>query len=602
VDGAPLFPLERFADQLTEITATLGDAPGHEDMSRRLDELLGTRFGGFVAAEKCRDRAIAFHKRGSILRAINELHRAKIGWFADETLRGAVLAMLLLSVWYRELGLAFAAKQYALAAAFVAADTRKAELKRYLPPALLSVADSDYLAGNWCDFAGWIRLTACSHHLVPNQDETTDADENEFQHVLLHASMILMTCERMAPDMGPAFLDEMSKLGLSEHLPDLMSLMRSTWAAHDVEYLWGRLEEDLQGRPFSDVGPSRFATWSQLGITWEVVCNNSASDVPFAEQFIATAQIVLADLAELDLCLLRTKVRVEIQISDSHTRPLLTSQPSNNGRVWALCLPATPEAYDVGAAGMEILACIVSILDETSLAPSDEVLQRIESAFKAGLSSKVYIARPYVELYRQLCPDPRPFAEQRTAWTPPEAGRVFHPREHAELGWHGGPGPRYTQESSAIGIRNRYERGVCPAKLVLRRLARDGAFMEIVSRLRNEGWLDWHLVLAITNIVVDYRVVQPGLRKGKSPATIQSEIRVLLETEESYGDIWVPNSHFTEAAMRNALQISQLSTLANEGLHCKQSTPDLVAINDFLKQRYGYWSDDVEHRDPLGEA
>ena len=65
VADAPMYPLERFADRLTEMIKLFGDVPDFDGVTQRLDGLLSERFGGFIAAEKCRDRAIAFYKRGS---------------------------------------------------------------------------------------------------------------------------------------------------------------------------------------------------------------------------------------------------------------------------------------------------------------------------------------------------------------------------------------------------------------------------------------------------------------------------------------------------------------------------------------------------------
>jgi hypothetical protein len=116
---APLFPLERFADHLTNFIGFIGENPKYDYLTQQVDLLLSDRHGDFIAAEKCRDRAIEFYKKGKILRAINQLHQAKVKWFAEETLRGSLLSMLLISKWYLELGLSFAAKYYALAVAFI---------------------------------------------------------------------------------------------------------------------------------------------------------------------------------------------------------------------------------------------------------------------------------------------------------------------------------------------------------------------------------------------------------------------------------------------------------------------------------------------------
>ena len=78
VQDASIYPLERFADRVTQIIELLGDSSEFDTITNKLDDLLSKRFGGFIAAEKCRDRAVVLYKKDHVLRAIRELHRAKI--------------------------------------------------------------------------------------------------------------------------------------------------------------------------------------------------------------------------------------------------------------------------------------------------------------------------------------------------------------------------------------------------------------------------------------------------------------------------------------------------------------------------------------------
>ena len=44
------------------------------------------------------------------------------------------------------------------------------------------------------------------------------------------------------------------------------------------------------------------------------------------------------------------------------------------------------------------------------------------------------------------------------------------------------------------------------------------------------------------------------------------------------------------------------STLAVVGLESHQVTPDFRAIEEFLRHRYNYWTDDLPHADPFPTA
>lgn len=87
------------------------------------------------------------YEKGEILRALKEVHVAKIKWYADETLRGAVLMMRFISRCYSDLGLTFASKYYALAAAHISVNSDNEGVKEYVSQALFEAAKADYLFG-----------------------------------------------------------------------------------------------------------------------------------------------------------------------------------------------------------------------------------------------------------------------------------------------------------------------------------------------------------------------------------------------------------------------------------------------------------------------
>jgi hypothetical protein len=134
----PLFPLEDFADLLCKVTTSIGEDPRFISLSNRVDELLSARASGRVAAEKCRQRAIAYFEAGQYLLAIKQLHQAKIKWFSAETLWDSLLAMLTLSDCYQNLGLVYAAKYYAPIMAYLAFHHDQDGIKSLLPRALFS--------------------------------------------------------------------------------------------------------------------------------------------------------------------------------------------------------------------------------------------------------------------------------------------------------------------------------------------------------------------------------------------------------------------------------------------------------------------------------
>jgi len=75
------------------------------------------------------------------------LHRAKVEWFSNETMLESLTSMKIISVWYEELNLTFAAKYYSLSAAFIAINSNSPQITALAPEFMLRTARSDYSQG-----------------------------------------------------------------------------------------------------------------------------------------------------------------------------------------------------------------------------------------------------------------------------------------------------------------------------------------------------------------------------------------------------------------------------------------------------------------------
>ncbi len=173
VGRAPLFPLERFADRLAKYVPYIGTFTEYEPLTQSLDALLAERFGQFKAAEKCLERARAFYKTGDLSRAMAQLHRAKVDWFAEETLSRALLAMDLLSSAYQKQGLHFASKYYALAISYLVLHSPNLSLKPRIADALEHAASCDYVMGAW---HGFLELSQAAADFYPHFAKDPQAD------------------------------------------------------------------------------------------------------------------------------------------------------------------------------------------------------------------------------------------------------------------------------------------------------------------------------------------------------------------------------------------------------------------------------------------
>jgi hypothetical protein len=128
----------------------------------------------------------------------------------------------------------------------------------------------------------------------------------------------------------------------------------------------------------------------------------------------------------------------------------------------------------------------------------------------------------------------------------------------------------------------------------LERLKHDKSFSTILTGLRSEGWLDWHFLSAINGITLNYRTLLHPNARG-NPDVMKRVFSALMRRPENDTDPPVPLGSFTEERMRGQLRINMLGAINNLGLVCRQDTPDLSAIEHFLRHRYNYWTYDIDH-------
>lgn len=169
--------------------------------------------------------------------------------------------------------------------------------------------------------------------------------------------------------------------------------------------------------------------------------------------------------------------------------------------------------------------------------------------------------------------------------------------EYEELRWNDRPGPTYNREEAEQVLQRRYTNVLPSIRYTLPRLRRSRIFMSTVESLRQEGWLDWHILCAVSAATMTERLNQRMRADDNDPNKINEIWMTLSEEKPKWKP--VPMDIFHESTLYHCLQTSMVSTLQGLGLECHQVTPDFDAIDDFLRYRYNYWTDDIPHTDPF---
>jgi hypothetical protein len=354
--------------------------------------------------------------------------------------------------------------------------------------------------------------------------------------------------------------------------------------------------EQLGSAPFSDLGESREITWHALGVSWSISFRNEPVIAARVEEFVALVQVLLADVAAIDLCLLPSEVRVRAELSEVAAVEV-REVPDNTARPWILRLPrqvstARPgwDEYEV-----QLIAAAIQILSDVSLVPRDRLLRVVKERFRDGLRMKVFVAQPFHRLHAEF------LGQLRKTGDPPDYGDFDvseRMQENKQLPWRSGPGPGYTLADAEQAVSNRYRntRRICG--ITIERLCRNPDFRRIVATLRAEGYLDWHILNAVASIALNHRL--NALAPASSPDDARTITARLMEEAETEGSLQVPDGAFSEEAMRQQLNCSMVATIRGLGLEIRQMTPDFGAIRRFLAERYGYLTDDIDHQPICG--
>ncbi|MEU9031507.1 hypothetical protein AB0D46_29125 [Streptomyces sp. NPDC048383] len=234
-----------------------------------------------------------------------------------------------------------------------------------------------------------------------------------------------------------------------------------------------------------------------------------------------------------------------------------------------------------------------------SLLSDHAFMELVEKALASGLWHKLIVGRPYDELADFLKSDDY-HAMAALAAPAVGVGIARRPPKVAALPARSGPGPGYEKETALTTIRNRYAFMLPIVCHTLPRLAADPAFQRTVIKLRKEGWRDWHLLTAIANATGNHRAQLQGLYPSPGDSDEhRARIAAVMQAPERPSGSPVPVEAFSEHAMRTHLSVAAVSTARFYDLTIRRSPIAPEALLSVLGDRYGYWSDDVDHTDPF---
>lgn len=510
--------------------------------------------------------------------------------------------MLFISECYQRLGLIYAAKYYAACTAYLAYNHDDESLKSFVPRSLFVLADCYYQAGEWLSFVNISSLALAAHNTYDEAPLNIEKHEN-LQALFTHTSICRVITKRFDKDLYEIFDKEYLKWPLDsdlhQELDQLINDKKAFWNSASKEDIWERAQEGLCGHPFCDLGENRFIRWKALGVVWTIEFNNTHLVSSISEELASTLQIILADLAHEDLALLPTQVVITTLITDN-SQMIVEELPSNEVATWKIGIPKhwirNIETLDELQTSISSLA--ITVLCKCSVLEKDNLMEKIEKAFSEGLPTKTFAIRPYAELYEYFFPEKDFVQTARTDLKPLFSDQKFEVSEHEQLAWIDTDGPGYSKKKSQEYIKNRYRQVIKPIRYTLPKLLKNEGFRSQIKKLRNDGYLDWEILLIIANICIDYRA-KKKLPNNSYDDEFKKVMTELMTSEEKEDDLEVPVNIFIEKRIEIQKNLSLAAIAQTWGLIIHSMTPDFCAVKKFLTVRYHLSEDDIEHEDVL---
>ncbi|MFD4327520.1 hypothetical protein ACFWQC_22995 [Nocardioides sp. NPDC058538] len=594
---APLFPVETLGKVLTMFTPVLVDIPGYDQVVDAIDARVATTIGEATAANNALDRCQALIAVDRRVAALKQLHRARNGLFSGDARQQMVHATLATSIAYRDIGLYMAAKQYAFAAAYLSDNADAAQHSIGLAYA----AFADYHQGSWCSAAHLDCEALVSHRLLA--ERPMDFNEHDW---LTGAFFELTQIRSLARKAGDPYLSHVEgvigryRIGgfLDELLDGAFEGRPPPWFENiKLDDHVHRVVEDLGRPPFGDTTEIRHVRFEALGVTWTVVFRNLYADSAIGERFAAALQTVLAHLADEDLGLLPMRRTVYVTAlhagADFETEETL-STPEESRLSVSLAGVGKLTQESANLVTRDTLAAVMAAILGVSTLSQERLQSIVVGALEDHLLTDISFAVPYDVLWHSIVSEASFDARPRNT-KPLSAPEATSAEPHRELAAPANSGPGYDPDRSREEIEHRYSD--LPSRMgpTLDALRDDSAFADVVATLRDEGWLDWQLLIAVHNVAKNARHTFLAPRSPEEARELQGRFMA----PEPDGDP-VSTNLFTAEALRKALLTTvTLSAQTWWSLVLRPEPLPSAAVLELLRVRYGWNEDDVDHLDPF---
>ncbi|KAB2915995.1 MAG: hypothetical protein F9K23_09695 [Bacteroidetes bacterium] len=542
----------------------------------------------------------------NFLKALDCFHKAKDLWYLHETKDGYILALLNIAQVYSALGMHMASKYYGLCGVWASIHFGDYTTLKRISDSYAMVFHADFEQGAWMsaldDFEKFI------HARLEFTPETLNLEEDSLlRNSVFDLSCILAATPLLHPDLSVFIEYQKTNLGwlYTNHLKEMIDAFKIE--LRDKDGFKQMLSNKLSDIPLNDVGANREVKFSLLSIEWKIAFKNNAALNAVAEEFCALLQITLCELGLLsaDLYLLEVPVSINISLADDYAG-FIHQHPSHENTVWDISIPVlgTKEPAKVQFHYGFLAANIKLLLNNLSLLPKDEFEKAFNDLYtKQKLGEKGLAINTYQKVYFSLLKEDDFNKSMRTAFQP-LSEKDYNLTSSDMLMPVEGESVKYNRDQSIENIKNRYVNTVKRLSVSLSLWKKETEFQVILHELRQHGWLDWQILIALMNYVLTIKINSymnsiTATNESERRSAFQTEFNRVYRLDENECYMEIPVNWLRTAEFQFDLCKMPVDTLESFGLQNNMAHPNFMAVRSFLNKRFHFDTDDVSDSSPF---
>lgn len=581
------FPTQEFNAYYEYILDLLGHPPELAEIAPRLDELIAKRSGSKEAGGNAEERGDKYKNKKDMLGALKEYQRARKLFYNGGDEPALIRVVLKMAESFLSLGLCYAAKYYALSAAWMSTNPSKKELGQCLPHALLSVSEIEYSSGNFVGFAHYAYLSRAAELLHGSVKSSSSIAEN-----IGHICGLLGLLKRKSPDNY-----ENLRLGFSEWptevFGDLFAISsgQGFWNNGSIEDITSDISVMLVDRPWGDLTDTRDVHWAALGINWRCTFKNDYVTIVAAEEFMSQLQIALSAISieNADLVLIPTNLHLALSIANSNETGSI-GEAEFDGKEWILTIALSIEKPKSKLNINRFSTILIQIIGKFSLFNTRDFVSH------STIWGKTFVEigfsfRSYEEVLSEFTPKGT-FADKikLSSKTPFEFTGIGS--EFCCLPEFSGIAPIYDRNKQLTIISDRYKAAVPNVQYTVRNLLTDALANTFFKSLRSDGMKDWYLLCIVSGLAMTVRGAEK-INVKITPEVSEELLKISRQTETPESAL-KPEDFDLSCLPAFELAFAPL-LMSSLGLN-----PDHDLLNDPLtlqtvKQRFNLRVDDVDH-------